>query len=237
VHHADEHSPRSTDAFVAIVLAGGRAERLGGVDKTALMRGGRTLLRESVDASSEAERIVVVGAGNRSDGLSAAHRPLARRAVFVDEEPAHGGPVPGIAAGLRTAMPALGAHGAGSPAWTLLLSADLPHAVAAVRRLLGLRLTTTSDALIGVDSGGRRQPLLALYRTPRLLAALDAVAGRRGLVGAPLHEVVRALDPGRIRLVGLPDGLCNDIDTWEDVAAAGYSPATAAANGRMLNAR
>lgn len=237
MHHATERSSLPNDSFVAVVLAGGRAERLGRVDKTALVLGGRTLLRESVDAASGAEQIVVVGAGNRRDGLSPAHRPLMRRAVFVDEEPAHGGPAPGIAAGLRAAEAALVARGSESPAWTLLLSSDLPHAVAAARRLLGMRHATASHALIAVDSGGRRQPLLALYRTPRLAAALDAVAGRRGLVGAPLHEVVRALDPGRIRLVGLPDALCSDIDTWEEAAEAGYSLEDATTNGRMPNAR
>lgn len=49
--------------FDAIILAGGRGSRLGGVDKGALPVGGRALLDRVLDAARAAERVVVVGDG------------------------------------------------------------------------------------------------------------------------------------------------------------------------------
>ncbi|MER5393911.1 NTP transferase domain-containing protein, partial [Saccharopolyspora sp. NPDC002686] len=45
--------------FAAVVLAGGRARRLGGVDKVLLPVGGRTLLDRTLDAVAEADPLVV----------------------------------------------------------------------------------------------------------------------------------------------------------------------------------
>ncbi|MFD1214070.1 molybdenum cofactor guanylyltransferase, partial [Arthrobacter sp. GCM10027362] len=45
----------------AVVLAGGRSSRLGGVPKALLEFEGRTLLRRTLDALSGARRIAVVG--------------------------------------------------------------------------------------------------------------------------------------------------------------------------------
>ena len=48
--------------FDAVILAGGRASRLGGIDKTALVAKGSTLLERAVQAAAGAEKIVVVSA-------------------------------------------------------------------------------------------------------------------------------------------------------------------------------
>lgn len=45
----------------AIVLAGGRASRMGGVDKPAIVVGGRSMLDAALSAVSDCTRIVVVG--------------------------------------------------------------------------------------------------------------------------------------------------------------------------------
>ncbi|MGH8776871.1 MAG: NTP transferase domain-containing protein, partial [Jiangellaceae bacterium] len=45
----------------AVVLAGGRGSRLGGVDKPALRIGGRTLLDTALVATAAARSTVVVG--------------------------------------------------------------------------------------------------------------------------------------------------------------------------------
>ena len=44
-----------------MVLAGGAARRMGGVDKTALQIGGRTLLDRTLSAVATADPLVVVG--------------------------------------------------------------------------------------------------------------------------------------------------------------------------------
>ncbi|MYU19520.1 NTP transferase domain-containing protein, partial [Streptomyces sp. SID8361] len=48
-------------AYDAVILAGGAARRLGGVDKPALRVGGRALLDRVLDACRGAGRTVVVG--------------------------------------------------------------------------------------------------------------------------------------------------------------------------------
>ncbi|WP_329021309.1 DUF6457 domain-containing protein [Streptomyces sp. NBC_00690] len=81
----------STDAFDAIVLAGGRAQRLGGADKPGLSVGGRTLLDRVLAACRGARRTVVVG------GRRGTERPV----VWAQENPPGGGPVAALDAGLR----------------------------------------------------------------------------------------------------------------------------------------
>ncbi|MHB8451581.1 MAG: molybdenum cofactor guanylyltransferase, partial [Mycobacteriales bacterium] len=71
-------------SFAVIVLAGGRARRLGGVDKPAQLVGGRTLLDRVLAAAAGAERRIVVGPA----------RPgaLPRGVEVCCEEPPGGGP-------------------------------------------------------------------------------------------------------------------------------------------------
>ncbi|MFT2710639.1 molybdenum cofactor guanylyltransferase [Clavibacter sp. Sh2126] len=205
----------------AVILAGGRARRLGGIDKTALVRGddGASLLAEAVRAAAGCAGVVVVGAGNRPGGVTDAHRRAAGSARLVDEDPAHGGPASALAAGVRAL-----AHAAPT-AWILVLAADLARAPEAVAALLPLRHAATHadgrDAILAHDPGGRAQPLLALYRAAPLRAALDAVDAHGGLHGAPLRHVVAALDADRVAYADLPARLCADVDTPADADAHG----------------
>lgn len=81
-----------TVAFDAIVLAGGRGSRLGGVDKAALELGGERLVARVVAATREAgaDRVVVVGPGSAA----------VPDATLVREDPPFSGPLPALAAGL-----------------------------------------------------------------------------------------------------------------------------------------
>ena len=73
----------------AVIVAGGRATRMGGVDKPALTVGGRRLLDTALASVTGCARITVVGP--RRDGLDPA-------VVQVQEKPAGAGPVAAIAA-------------------------------------------------------------------------------------------------------------------------------------------
>jgi molybdopterin-guanine dinucleotide biosynthesis protein A len=75
----------------AIVLAGGRGARLGGVDKADLVVGGQTLLERALAATAGANRTVVVGP----------RRPTSRPVTWAREHPPGGGPVAALAAGLE----------------------------------------------------------------------------------------------------------------------------------------
>src|SRR5579875_283886 len=89
--------------FGMIVLAGGRAARLGGEDKPGLVVGERTLIGSvvSAGAAAGARRSVVVGphrAGLAAESLAGAGQGTDLR--FVREEPPGGGPVPALRRGL-----------------------------------------------------------------------------------------------------------------------------------------
>ena len=206
----------------AVVLAGGRAVRLGGVDKPGLRLDGRSLLDRALDATREARCRVVVGPA----------RPAPDGVRFVLEEPRFGGPVAALAAGLA-ALP-------GDASLVVVLAADLPAVEAALPRVLavagmgraggldrarglgeaaGPGDEKAADGWIGVDPDGRDQPLLAAYRADALTAALGALAmARGGFGGASLRAL---LDPLPLTRVPLPVALCADVDDPEDARRAG----------------
>jgi molybdopterin-guanine dinucleotide biosynthesis protein A len=182
------------DAFDALVLAGGRAHRLDGVDKPALDVGGRSLLDRVLAAVDAARRVVVVGP----------ERPTHRAVAWCREDPPGGGPVAAIAAGL--------AHvGA---AYVAVLAVDLPFVDGdVVHRLVSA--AAGRDGAVLVDAGGRDQVLCAVYERAALAKAV-AEEPNRG-ADAPLRRVVDRLD-----VVRLSDesGAALDVDTWDDLARA-----------------
>lgn len=186
-------------AFDAIVLAGGGGARLGGVDKAALVVAGRPMLAHVLDAVGGARRRVVVGPATL-DTLGADR---------VQEDPPSGGPAAGVAAGLRHLGSADGVA-------VLVVACDLPLAAPAVADLCAaLDRDEAADGAVLVDAGGRRQPLLAVYRRAALTAAVDRLAAAGGVDGAPTRLLLAGLT-----LLEVPDpaGAARDGDTWAAVA-------------------
>ena len=132
--------------YTAVVLAGGRAARLGGRAKPQLEVGGRTMLAAVLAAVADAQR-----------GWSSAHRqPVPDDVVLVREQPPGGGPVAALRAGLDEV----------STDVVALLAGDLPFLTAdLVAQLRGL---LTGDGVLVVDDGGREQWLLGVWRTAAL---------------------------------------------------------------------
>ncbi|MET9349170.1 DUF6457 domain-containing protein [Streptomyces termitum] len=211
-----------TTAHDAVVLAGGAARRLGGVDKPGVRVGGRPLLDRVLAACAGAGRTVVVGDP----------RPTVRPVGWTREENPGSGPVAALDAGLtalRTPTtgtptgPTTGTPAGPTPEVLLALSADLPFLDGStVRRLLAaLDADPEAEAALLTDAGGRRQPLVAAYRTGPLRRALDAArAAHQGLDGLPLRTLTAGL-----RLVEVPADPAAplasfDCDTWEDIATA-----------------
>ena len=94
------------------MLAGGRASRLGGADKPALVVGERSLLASVIAAAAEAGAREVVVVGPPRPGLVL----TAGRLRVVREEPPGSGPVPALRRGLAEV----------TAPWVLVLAADLP---------------------------------------------------------------------------------------------------------------
>ncbi|MBU3063536.1 NTP transferase domain-containing protein [Nocardia sp. NEAU-G5] len=182
----------------AIVLAGGRATRMGGVDKPGIVVGGRSMLEAAIDAVAGCARTVVVGP-HRS-GLG----PEIRQ---VQEVPAGSGPVAAIATGLRALAEC------DFPAdLVVVLAADMPFlSAAAIEQLIARVLATDAEAVFAADESGRPQYLVGVWRRAALLNALDRLE-------APMNQPMKALIPARTAMLPL-DGAV-DCDTPEDVAHA-----------------
>jgi len=184
----------------AVILAGGRGRRLGGVDKPALPIGDRVLLDVAIDAVGDCP-IVVVGPPREL--------PVGVRAAR--EEPPGGGPAAGVAAGVA-ALPPL-------PAGALLavLAADLPGIDRSTVQRLAAALPTADsstaaapDGAVLIDAAGRRQFLIGVWRADRLAAA---IALRPSWDGAPLRALL-----GPLQVLEIPgvDRETEDVDTPDD---------------------
>lgn len=131
--------------YAAIILTGGRGERLGGVDKAALSYRDSTLLDHVLSVVDDASEIVVVGPEKDLPGV-----------VWAREDPPGGGPLAGLAAGLEHVR----------ADWVAVLAVDQPgltkDTVARLRR-------AGRNAVLKDD---RTQWLIGVWNTAELRRAL-----------------------------------------------------------------
>ena len=175
-------------AWDAIILAGGRSQRLGGVDKPTVTIGATTLLDRTVSAVTGAERIVIAGDA-KVDGCVSA----------IEPEP-FGGPVSGIAA----ALPHTSADR------ILVVACDHPFIDRAVSSLVNA--TPGPDGVVGVDQSGQRQNLLACLSR---MSLAEALASLESPTGVSMRQLLGTLD---VREIVVDDRAAFDVDTWDDVA-------------------
>lgn len=180
--------------FDAVILAGGRASRLGGLSKAALVRGAETLLELAIGASAGARRVVVVGDVGADT-----------RYIVTRESPVFSGPVAALSTGLATLGNEASPH-------VLVLACDMPNVAPAVAALLAQ--VPTGDGAIAVDETGRDQYLAALYSRP----SLDHCLAGMTVEGASMRELVRDL---ALERVAVPPGTTDDVDTWQDAETLG----------------
>lgn len=147
--------------FDAVILAGGAARRLGGVDKPGLAVAGARLVDVAISATRGAQRRVVVGPA----------RPLPAGVWREQERPPGGGPSAALAAGMaRVSAP-----------YVAVLAADLPFLGAGVVAALRHLACGRSGAVL-CDATGRVQLLVGVWRREELRLALTAApTGGRSL--------------------------------------------------------
>ncbi len=185
--------PNSAPAPDVIVLAGGRASRMGGVDKPGLVVGGRSML-ETALAAAGSGRTVVVGPP----------RPELAASILQTREPEPGsGPVAAIAAGVV-------ALGAEVTAQVIVLAADMPFLTPTVIGEL-LQQSADFDAVFAADGNGRPQYLIGVWR-------YEALAARLRELGTVINQPMKALVPPHTKMVTLAG--VDDCDTPGDVDAA-----------------
>lgn len=191
--------------FDAIVLAGGRGTRLGGIDKAAVKLAGERLVDRVVRATriAGAARVIVVGPDSAGTGADAVLR----------EEPEFAGPLAGIAAGIAEVT---------SP-WVWVLACDLeyPERVCTVLGRDHLeatrsgRETEQADGTLLIDGSGREQWLAANYRTKSIATACAALGS--DIANAPVRRAFTSL---KLRRLQVANALAADIDTPESLAEA-----------------
>lgn len=227
--------PDSTNGWAGgglavIVLAGGRARRLGGATKPAQAVGGVPLLVRVLAATDSALARVVVGPEQLAGILPAG-------VVRTSEEPPGSGPVAAIAAGLE-ALP-------GRPGLVAVLGADLPFLGASTVQTLRTALANEpdrADAVVLADDSGRpqwmcgvwrvaalRERLAALARTVTDTPAFPAFAVRTerarsdspgGLIGRGMRELAAGLRVARVPADATAPPPWFDCDTEDDLRRA-----------------
>ncbi|BCW34924.1 molybdenum cofactor guanylyltransferase [Arthrobacter sp. StoSoilA2] len=198
-----------------MILAGGRATRLGGVPKPGLTFDGASLLSHALQAARGASAVVVVGPDTSGIG-----DVLPAGVLSAREEPAFAGPAAAIAAGLAALHEAAALRQAVSPApWTLVLACDMPHAARGIAPLWEeLRAHPEVEGAMAVSADGRQQPLLGVYSTRALEREVSAASATSGLTNSSVFRLLARLN---LLAVTVPDGSTDDVDTWEDAAALG----------------
>ncbi|MCO1596285.1 NTP transferase domain-containing protein [Micromonospora sp. RHAY321] len=214
--------------YAALVLAGGAARRMGGVDKPALPVGGRPMRDRVLAAVADAAPRVLVGPADAVPGGVRVTR----------EDPPGGGPVAATAAGLALLDP--------GTTLVALLAADLPLLTRAAIGELLTHLDDPEGAVAGpvldggtspsrpergtgrldgacfVDADGRRQSLCGVWRVAALRAALGRLAAGRGgtVAGAPVRALLGDLVVREVPWSGDGPPPWFDCDTDEDVRRA-----------------
>ena len=193
--------------FDAVILAGGRSSRLGGVPKQDLVFHHATLLQRALAASAGAAGTVVVGP-----------RPefSVPGVIWCREEPEFAGPAAAISAGLE----ALARHCTTASEYTLVLACDMPLVQDAVAVLKEALVAAKGDGVVARSGDGTLQPLAGIYRTAGLKKAAEGLASRGTLINGSVRSLLASLE---VQPVTVPAGSTADVDTWDDAAALGIA--------------
>jgi len=174
------------DDVTALILAGGKGTRLGGVDKRALIVDGRTIFDRQVDVLRPCVAEIIVSSP----------RPVPGYRTVADPVP-EAGPLAGIAAGLAAA----------TTPWLFVIAGDMPHVHRAFLDLVLSRADAEADA-VGIRIGTLPEPLCTMLRVAVWQPIVAARIATRRLKASALltdEEVrvrwieepeVRAIDPG-----------------------------------------
>ena len=140
-----------------LILAGGKATRMGGAEKHTLVVDGRTIFDRQVEALRGLE--IIVSSPRDIPG----HRTV--RDALPD-----GGPLAGIAAGLAAAR----------TTWMVVIACDMPYMTAPVIDRLIARTADDIDA-VGVRVAGLVEPLVCVLRVSVYLPLVQARLARGDL--------------------------------------------------------
>jgi molybdopterin-guanine dinucleotide biosynthesis protein A len=188
----------------AAILAGGRAVRFGGRDKSTLILGGRSIRERQADELSRiADELLIVG-GEVESTESPGNRMCIPVRVIPDRIKGSG-PLAGLDAALASAQ-----HDV-----LILVACDMPFVTAA---LLGHLAGLACDADAVVPRTGRGyHPLCAAYtQSCRPAVARLLAAGRLAMTGVLELVRLREVANSELQAFGNPDHLLANVNTAAD---------------------
>jgi molybdopterin-guanine dinucleotide biosynthesis protein A len=190
----------------AAILAGGRALRLGGQDKSALDVGGLSILERLLIAVSPLARdILIVGREPGDIELPGPYRPSAR---VVPDRVRDAGPLGGI----DTAF----AHAQGTA--LLVVACDMPFVTTSLLAHF-VAVAGAADAVVPCTDRGYH-PLCALYARTCARPISGRVAAGRGSVRSVLNDLrVRTVGADELEAFGDPGRLLANVNTPEEYAS------------------
>jgi molybdopterin-guanine dinucleotide biosynthesis protein A len=188
--------------YSAAILAGGRATRFGGRDKSALVVSGHTILERQIAELSQISSDVMIVGGAPSE-VPAGVRHVADRVVGC-------GPLGGLHAALTEARGTA----------TAIVACDMPYISAQLLRYL-LALTTDADLVIPRTERGYH-PLCAAYTRACLEPITRRLAdGRLKLTGLLDDVRVRVVDDEALEAFGDPERQLANVNTPDEYRSTG----------------
>jgi len=188
-------SPDSLPGITAIILCGGRATRLGGIEKPLADLGGKSLLAHVIARLEPQVDSIVLSVGRGSARYAGLGYP-----VVVDDDPDQG-PLAGIVSALAVV----------DTPWTLTTPADTPFLPSNLVRALAPSCREHGAAV--VSAGGHRQNLAMLLDEEQATALTEFY--RAG--GRAVH---RWLVASGVDEVAFPEAGFLNINTPDDLALA-----------------
>ena len=166
------------DQVTALILAGGKASRLGGVDKRELVIGGRTIFDRQIEALAPCVAEIIVSSPRDVAGYRS-----------VADAVAGAGPLAGIAAGLAAA----------ATPWLFVVAGDMPYLH---RGFVELVLSHGDDGCdaVGIRIGDLPEPLCSVLR----VAAWRSIVPRRLAAGQLKASALLTDEPVRLRWITEP---------------------------------
>lgn len=162
--HTRKRNARMQNQITGIVLAGGQARRMGGVDKGLIPLCGRPMVEWTIRALRPQVETIAINA-NRNSDLYAGFG----YAVVADSDSGFLGPLAGMASGMRAARTT---HILTVPCDSPLIVPDLAE------RLWQCHLSNGAEVCVAHD-GERLQPVFSLLKTT-LLDSLETYLGGGG---------------------------------------------------------
>jgi molybdopterin-guanine dinucleotide biosynthesis protein A len=189
----------------AAILAGGRATRFAGRDKSALVVDGRTILDRLIAELSEVADEILIVTGRTNEHVADALGPLHARVRVIADRVPDSGPLAGLDAALAAARDDA----------LLLVACDMPFVT---RQLLAylLRLTEDADAVVPQSEHGYH-PLCAAYTRACRPFVAARLRERRLKMADLMDDVrVRVVSPVELDAFGDRARLLANVNTPAD---------------------